>query len=94
MALRTFVDRDGQTWRVWNVQPSAGGRTVRPGFQEGWLCFEREDGSDRCRLPGTDVPADWLDLPDERLDLLRRLCHGGTPVHGTKTLEDQSARAE
>lgn len=72
VALRIFADRDGQQWRVWNVQPTAGRSAVRPGLQDGWLCFERLDGSCRCRLPVESAPADWDVLPDDRLDLLRQ----------------------
>lgn len=72
MALRIFADRDGQKWRVWNVQPTASGFAVRPDFQEGWLCFQRLDGTCRCRLSVTEVPPQWDVLPDEQLDALRR----------------------
>jgi hypothetical protein len=90
MALRTFVDSDGQTWQVWNVQPSADGRALPPDFRVGWLCFERLDGNDRCRLAGTNVPSNWMDLPDERLDLLRRICDPGTPASGVMVIERES----
>ena len=72
MALRIFADRDGQKWRVWNVQPTASGFAVRPTFQDGWLCFEHLDGSCRCRLSALNAPEQWEALPDEQLDTLRR----------------------
>lgn len=87
MALRIFADTDGQSWRVWSVQPSANGLAVRPNFQDGWLCFERVNGGDRCRLPAADAPDGWAELPDERLDLLRRMANAGTPAHGTMQIE-------
>jgi len=73
VALRIFADRDGRQWRVWLVRPSAGGRAVRPSFQDGWLCFERLDGSCRCRLSVKSAPDDWDNLPDDRLDVLREM---------------------
>jgi len=77
VALRTFADRDGQHWRVWSVQPSSRGISVRAEFRQGWLCFERLDGSCRCRLSAGSAPDDWEVLPDERLDLLRRMAGTG-----------------
>ena len=73
MALRIFADRDGRQWRVWSVSPTAGGRAVQPILQDGWLCFERLDGACRCRLSVQSAPTDWEELPDDRLDLLRRM---------------------
>lgn len=68
-----FADRDGQQWRVWSVQPSASSFAVRPAYQEGWLCFEKIDGSCRCRLPAADVPVMWDSLSDEGLEALREI---------------------
>lgn len=73
VALRIFADRDGQQWRVWTVRPTAGSAAVRPPFQDGWLCFERLDGSCRCRLSAESAQEDWDTLSDDRLDLLRRV---------------------
>lgn len=42
-------------------------------YREGWLCFERLDGTDRSRLALSEVPASWETLSEERLDLLRRV---------------------
>jgi hypothetical protein len=41
-------------------------------YRDGWLCFERVDGSDRRRLSMSHAPAGWETLADERLDQLRR----------------------
>ena len=90
VALRTFIDRDGQAWQVWKVQPSTDGRALRPDFRVGWLCFERLKGGDRCRLAGSEVPTNWEELPDERLDLLRRICDPGTPARGIVAIEHES----
>ena len=38
----------------------------------GWLCFERTSGSDRSRLPLSQVPYDWERLSDDELAGLRR----------------------
>jgi len=70
MPSRTFVASDGDTWTVWLVQPT---RPVSPrlGIPSAWLAFHNADERERRRL--RDFPADWADLPDERLDLLRRM---------------------
>jgi hypothetical protein len=69
MALRTFQASDGRTWRVWMV------RTSKPNSRFArspeWLAFQTEDESERRRLH--QVPANWADLSDERLDLLLRV---------------------
>jgi hypothetical protein len=39
-----------------------------PLYRNGWLVFERADGSERRRL--NQVPDDWASLPSERLALL------------------------
>lgn len=73
MTLRVYRDPDGGEWRVWRVVPdSAGFSTLGENYREGWLCFERSDGTDRRRLSMRNVPADWDTLPDGRLDLLQR----------------------
>ena len=73
MALRKFTDRSGCVWNVWNVQPMAAAHTVQGPLREGWLCFQRPDGGERYRLPLSDAPPAWDELPPERLDLLRRV---------------------
>src|SRR3979490_2398586 len=69
MALRTYLDDNGNEWRVWPVTPSTGAGTLGASYQGGWLCFERTDGTDRRRLSLTQVPPAWEGLPDVRLDL-------------------------
>ena len=73
MTLRRFSDHTGCAWNVWNVQAPAWGHSVQEPLREGWLCFQRPEGGDRYRLPMTDVPPAWEQLPAERLDLLRRM---------------------
>jgi hypothetical protein len=81
MPLRTFTDRDGTEWRVWSVIPDPpSAMTLDEEFRAGWLCFERLDGAERRRLALSDVPAAWEALPDQRLDLLRRVALLSAPV--------------
>ncbi len=73
MALRIYRDTEGGEWRVWRVIPdSISFATLDESYRQGWLCFERVDGSERRRLSMTKVPDGWGDLPDERLDALRQ----------------------
>jgi hypothetical protein len=73
MALRRFTDRSGCVWNVWSVQRAKLALAVQEPLREGWLCFQRPEGGERYRLPLSDVPPVWEDLPPERLDLLRRV---------------------
>lgn len=73
MALRTFADRSGCTWNVWNVQPSMTQPVIEDSLKAGWLCFQRASGGERVRLRMCDVPPTWEELGDDRLDLLRRV---------------------
>jgi hypothetical protein len=87
MALRTFADREGDTWRVWSVTPEpAAAITLEEEFRGGWLCFEPLEGGGRRRLTLTEAPAAWDALSDDRLDLLRRVA---TPV--ARSIRDPSA---
>ena len=73
MALRAYRDPAGEEWRVWRVVPdSTSFATLDESYREGWLCFERMDGTDRCRLSIGLAPAAWETMPDSRLDELRR----------------------
>jgi hypothetical protein len=73
MALRTYKDPEGTEWRVWRVVPDAiSFSTLDEPYRDGWLCFERMDGSDRRRLSMTRVPDEWDLLGDDRLEALRR----------------------
>lgn len=73
MALRIFRDQDGLPWNAWLVQPGTSGSNLQQRFRDGWVCFERVDGSGRCRLPLGEMPSGWEELPDLKLDLLRRV---------------------
>jgi hypothetical protein len=68
MALRVFADENGQEWNAWDVQPSESSALVlSKRFQGGWLCFERTDGSQRCRVSLENVPPGWDALPAHQL---------------------------
>ena len=68
MSIRTFRARNGSTWSVRRIESSA--TVTVPGAPREWLAFQDEGGSERRRL--FNIPADWQDMSDERLDLLRR----------------------
>jgi hypothetical protein len=73
MALRTFTGPDGQQWNAWHVWPNGAGAGFHERFRDGWVCFERVGGGRRCRIPTGELPSEWESLPDQRLELLRRL---------------------
>ena len=64
MALRTFLNRDGTEWNVWNVVPTLmhNDRKVALsiGMTHGWLCFE-SGGVKRRIVPVPDGWEDWSD---------------------------------
>lgn len=77
MTLREFRAIDGARWMVWHVKAGSAGYVQ--GTPAEWLAFQNEDGSERCRV--RDIPVDWNELSDERLDLLRRTC---VPITATR----------
>lgn len=80
MGLVDFTDKDGVSWRVWHVDtPPARAHLMDPQFRNGWLVFERADGTERRRF--NQVPDDWASLPGERLALL---CQLAVPVVAPK----------
>ena len=81
MGLRIFTDDQGSRWRVWQVDtPAARAHLMDVSYRNGWLVFEREDGSDRRRL--AQVPEDWESMPPERLLQLSRVA---TPAPAPRT---------
>lgn len=72
MATRTFVDRRGSSWTVWNVLPDEHAVYTSPRVHlpsemaDGWLCFE--SAAEKRRL--CPVPDGWDGLPDRELDHL------------------------
>lgn len=102
MAVRVFTDRDGHEWSVWRVEPTSSTAGLQERFQGGWLCFERADGGARARLPLEEAPAVLEELPDERLELLRRVAEvasrrrGITPpeAHRAQEGDENTARGQ
>lgn len=72
--VREFRDDTGSMWRAWPVTPglsraSSSGRGVLGDFQDGWICFEGLDCTQRRRLPRRQ--SSWANVTDEELqDLL------------------------
>jgi hypothetical protein len=73
MAMRTFLGSDGQQWVAWLARSGAAGAWL--GAPGEWLVFQNGDDTERRRL--MEIPANWEMLPENRLDLLRRMA---TPV--------------
>jgi hypothetical protein len=93
MSLRTFLSRDGTTWSVWRIESVSA--AVVPGTPTEWLCFQDMEGTERRRL--FEYPENWDELPDERLDLLRRMAEAvklwqrPSPPGGVQRIEDASS---
>ena len=76
MGLLTFQDADGTRWRVWHVEtPTARAHLMEASYRNGWLVFEKEDGTERRRL--AQVPEDWTHLTAPHL---ARLCGVAVPA--------------
>jgi hypothetical protein len=76
VGLIEFADTDGVRWRAWHVEtPASRAHLMDPQYRNGWLVFEREDGTDRRRL--NRVPDDWSSLSADRL---AQLCRVAVPV--------------
>lgn len=61
--MREVRDAAGNLWVVFDVVPSTNRRAqsqVKPGYGEGWLCFQCP--TERRRHPG--LPPDWTALSD------------------------------
>ena len=63
MALRTFTDRNGTEWRVWDITP---GKEVRHSLAGGWLTFESEAAKRRL----APIPLYWVHAEDAELERL------------------------
>ena len=82
MAFRTFRDRDGREWQVWDVVP---GREIEassrrhqylpPEMVQGWLCFETADQKRRL----SPCPPDWDQQDDAAMEALCRAAEPVTP---------------
>lgn len=53
-------------------------------YRNGWLVFEREDGSERRRL--NQVPEDWAHLASEHLARLCALAVAAPPARAVSTV--------
>ena len=72
-SVREFTDDSGSAWRAWPVIPghsraSASGRSFLGDFQDGWICFEGLNNTQRRRLPCRQP--DWASVTDEELQRL------------------------
>jgi hypothetical protein len=95
MALRSYTDGSGSEWRVWRVVPdSVSFATLGESYRDGWLCFERVDGSDRRRLSMNHTPADWETLTDDHLDQLRRQAEPAARRASVTGVRDQEKRGD
>lgn len=71
--VREFRDRNGQTWRVWEVRPGVD-RPLRElhrylgDYLNGWLAFGCLENDMRKRLP--KYPPDWLTMSNRELEAL------------------------
>jgi hypothetical protein len=70
LAIRSFQDTEGTTWRVWRVLPQKPILvSTSPGLARGWLCFESASGKRRL----ADPPDGWEEHPESALlELLGR----------------------
>jgi hypothetical protein len=60
MAHRTFTDRNGTEWQVWDIVP---GTKVRHSLAGGWLTFE--SATEKRRL--APIPLYWVHAEDAEL---------------------------
>ncbi len=92
MPLKTFLSRDGTSWSVWRVDTSSGAAV--PGTPSEWLAFQDSEATERRRL--FEIPPNWEDLPDERLELLCRLAEPArlwsrpSPPAGIERIEEST----
>jgi hypothetical protein len=93
MTIRTFRARNGTLWSVRRIESSA--MVVVPGASREWLAFQDESGTDRRRI--FNIPPNWEEMSDERLDLLRRHAEPSrfqpraTPPFGARPASDGDA---
>lgn len=58
-----MTDLEGRLWRVWDTRPEKP-QLVRPGYENGWLSFETDDGEKRRLVP---FPAEWFAMDEAAL---------------------------
>lgn len=92
MPIRSFVDAEGVSWRVWATTPSSG-TVLSSGFEQGWLTFECDNGGLRRLAP---IPTGWEDAPQQKLNLFcraaREMPRRTTPVSGEVIKQESQAR--
>lgn len=91
MPIRSFVDAEGVSWRVWATTPSSG-TVLSSGFEQGWLTFECDNGVLRRLAP---IPNGWADASHQRLDLYcraaREMPRRTTPVSSELVNQESEA---
>jgi hypothetical protein len=81
-AAAAYFSRDRRIEPDRRVNASGPPSHVLTGYENGWLCFESEDGEKRRLL---SAPEGWENLPPERLWLLCRIATPtGKPKHPTR----------
>jgi hypothetical protein len=77
MALRTFTDKAGVEWQVWDVRPEARyqGMTNHD-LEGGWLVFQSD--TDKRRL--CPFPEEWESYSAEQLEELSRVARSAHSV--------------
>ena len=84
MGLLIFNDARGNSWRVWKVDtPAERAHLMDANYRNGWLVFEREDGTERRRL--AQVPEDWEHLTPDHLHRLCQVATQAPPVRTSST---------
>lgn len=74
MAVREFSDKNGTTWRAWDISPEAILAQTRAEeyladcFREGWIVFENLTTGEKRRL--SPYPLDWESMTDLQLESL------------------------
>jgi hypothetical protein len=68
MASRNFEDSRGIAWRVWSTVPIQSS-VLSTQYAGGWLTFESEAVLRRL----APIPADWEEVPSDRLELYCRV---------------------
>ncbi|GAC1651450.1 MAG: hypothetical protein NVS4B3_12150 [Gemmatimonadaceae bacterium] len=95
VAVGEFSDAEGDQWRVWSVDPDEMHPTTRAeaftaDLADGWLVFERVDGSEKRRL--CPIPHRWEQAgADELQAMLRRagsVVRRKPPAPAAATLEE------
>jgi hypothetical protein len=87
--VRSYTDSGGVTWVVYVVHPvgETSKRLLRPEYEQGWLCFESDDGGKRRLAP---IPSDWESCNEARLESYRTAA-GDSPPRQMPTSDGRNA---